>query len=86
MQSPVVQSLTEEQVRGRPARGFVQHHPAAQPSLTLAPLWLLEGQPAPYLTAQTHNHLPLCSTAFVSKQEGSEVVKRPRRYVDQGLG
>ncbi|XP_037356871.1 osteocalcin isoform X1 [Talpa occidentalis] len=25
-------------------------------------------------------------TAFVSKQEGSEVVKRLRRYVDNGLG
>lgn len=25
-------------------------------------------------------------TAFLSKQEGSEVVKRPRRYADQGLG
>lgn len=30
--------------------------------------------------------LPLCSTAFVSKQEGSEVVKRLRRYLDPGLG
>lgn len=25
-------------------------------------------------------------TAFVSKQEGSEVVKRLRRYLDPGLG
>ncbi|XP_005411716.1 PREDICTED: osteocalcin [Chinchilla lanigera] len=24
--------------------------------------------------------------AFLSKQEGSEVVKRPRRYLNQGLG
>lgn len=50
MQSPVVQSLTEEQVGGRPDRGFVPHHPAAQRSLTLAPsvpfspsYWLLSG-------------------------------------------
>ncbi|KAM6217187.1 osteocalcin [Rhynchocyon petersi] len=26
------------------------------------------------------------SSAFVSKQEGSEVVRRPRRHVDQGPG
>ncbi|XP_006861793.1 PREDICTED: osteocalcin [Chrysochloris asiatica] len=25
-------------------------------------------------------------TAFMSKREGSEVVRRPRRYVDQGQG
>lgn len=30
--------------------------------------------------------LPLCSIAFVSKQEGTEVVKRLRRYLDHGLG
>uniref|UniRef100_A0A452UVP3 Osteocalcin n=1 Tax=Ursus maritimus TaxID=29073 RepID=A0A452UVP3_URSMA len=30
--------------------------------------------------------LPFCSTAFISKREGSEVVRRLRRYLDSGLG
>ncbi|XP_063106470.1 osteocalcin isoform X2 [Cavia porcellus] len=38
--------------------------------------------------ARIQGHLMplLCPAAFLSKQEGSEVVKRPRRYLDQGLG
>ncbi|KAM9245189.1 osteocalcin isoform 1-T1 [Dugong dugon] len=43
----------------------------------------------PILPRKTWSHLipaPLCSTAFMSKREGSEVVRRPRRYLDQGLG
>lgn len=30
--------------------------------------------------------LPFRPTAFVSRREGSEVVRRPRRYLDSGLG
>lgn len=36
--------------------------------------------------ALSHLILPFCSTAFVSKQEGSEVVRRLRRYLDSWLG
>lgn len=62
--------------------------PESHSPLLLPPIWL-SGRPACLtLSTQTGSPLtlPLCYTAFVSKQEGSEVVKRLRRYLDPGLG
>lgn len=88
VQSRAVQSPAEEQVGRRPDGNCVPVTRWGCPPRSLVATLLPGFQPAPHLVPpnwQPPDPWPL-SAAFVSRQEGSEVVKRLRRYVDQGLG
>lgn len=82
-----MQTPAKEQVGRRPDGSCVPCHPMVLPTPVPSPTPSFQASLLPtFVTLNWQPPDPGFSTAFVSRQEGSEVVKRLRRFVDPGLG